>query len=77
MLDFPELFAPASRVKGRISIAHPFASDLKPLTEIFVMPGSEPLCFFLVCDRLFMTNFTPDSVRASLLGIGQPELCYL
>jgi hypothetical protein len=38
MLDFPELFAPAKIVRGRISIEHSFTSDLNPLTEIFVMP---------------------------------------
>ena len=32
MLDFPELLAPASSVKGRISMACSFTMDLKPVT---------------------------------------------
>ena len=39
MLDFPELFAPARIVNGRISIAHSSAIDLKPFTAILVMPS--------------------------------------
>jgi hypothetical protein len=37
MLDFPELFAPARIVSGRMSIVHSSAIDLKPLTDILVM----------------------------------------
>ena len=40
MLDFPELFAPARIVSGRMSMVHSFASDLKPLTAILVMPST-------------------------------------
>ena len=38
MLDFPELFAPARIVSGRMSISHSSAIDLKLLTAILVMP---------------------------------------
>ena len=38
MLDFPELFAPARIVSGRMSISHSSAMDLKPFTAILVMP---------------------------------------
>lgn len=33
MLDFPELFVPESRVKGRMSIARSSAMDLNPETS--------------------------------------------
>ena len=38
MLDFPELFAPARIVNGRMSISHSSAIDLKPFTAILVIP---------------------------------------
>src|SRR5579871_5445198 len=37
MLDLPELFAPANRVSGRISILCSSLSDLKPVTMISAM----------------------------------------
>ena len=39
MLDFPELFAPASSVRGRISIVCSSEIDLKPATESVVIVG--------------------------------------
>ena len=39
MLDLPELFAPASIVSGLTSIDCSSAMDLKPETEIFVIPS--------------------------------------
>jgi len=41
MLDFPELLAPASSVKGRISRVCSFTMDLKPDTESDVIAGGE------------------------------------
>jgi hypothetical protein len=40
MLDFPELLAPARIVSGRISIDCSCLMDLKPETDIRVIPSS-------------------------------------
>src|SRR5947209_7649351 len=48
MLDLPELFAPASTVSGLTSIDCSSTMDLKPATEIFVIPSGfvgEPVFF--------------------------------
>jgi hypothetical protein len=39
MLDFPELFAPARSVNGRISIVCSSRIELKPATESDVIAG--------------------------------------
>ena len=48
MLDFPELLAPARIVKGRISSDCSWLMDLKPETDIRVIPSSRFGCGFLV-----------------------------
>lgn len=48
ILDFPELLAPASTVRGRMAIVFSSEMDLNPDTVISVMPSSWfSLCFLL------------------------------
>jgi hypothetical protein len=77
MLDFPELFAPARRVNGRISIVCSAEIDLKPLTESVVIVGglggesSEFPFDFDMMDKPFARQF---AVAITALSQEQPLL---
>ncbi len=61
MLDFPELFAPARIVSGRISRRCSSTIDLKPDTVIAVIRGSR-LDLFRPFDELFLAMLVPSPV---------------
>src|SRR6185295_11614248 len=74
--DFPELFAPARRVRGAISMRVSCAIDLKPATVIAVISGTESFAFAMGRVSLDSDDFGDhlavlvEDIKALLLLLG-------
>ena len=79
MLDFPELFAPARMVSGRISIDWRRAIDLYPHTLIWVKPSEfgNPLAFlefgrWFILDHLYKNLYVESTRKMPVYNAASP-----